>query len=200
MYLRILLASIQDFIGFLKDFISIPSRISGGAPGGAPEHWKILVLTKHCVQRRRQNNPLNKVRKQDVLESERGKRNAIPVLGPPIWDNLDHLELRRCVRRHDGHAVRRVGARQDPRRCGAFPDKLVRSCRRLLGVLHRRSLDNKIEHCWDLKLNSLLVHSTVPGTQYTHRSRWSYPNFGWHWCRLLSYENINFTIAIRIKK
>merc|ERR1712226_507550 len=33
----------------------------------------ILVLTRHCVRRRRQNDALNKVHKQDVLESERGK-------------------------------------------------------------------------------------------------------------------------------
>jgi len=33
----------------------------------------ILILTKHCVRRRRQNGTLNKVHKQDVLESERGK-------------------------------------------------------------------------------------------------------------------------------
>lgn len=33
----------------------------------------ILILTKHCVRRRREHAALNKVHKQDVLESERGK-------------------------------------------------------------------------------------------------------------------------------
>merc|ERR1719412_627212 len=33
----------------------------------------ILVLTKHCVRRRREHAALNKLHKQDVLESERGK-------------------------------------------------------------------------------------------------------------------------------
>merc|ERR1711974_60831 len=33
----------------------------------------VLVLTKHCVRRRREHAALNKLQKQDVLESERGK-------------------------------------------------------------------------------------------------------------------------------
>jgi receptor-type tyrosine-protein phosphatase N len=33
----------------------------------------VLVLTKHCVRRRREHAALNKLHKQDVLESERGK-------------------------------------------------------------------------------------------------------------------------------
>ena len=33
----------------------------------------ILVLTKHCVRRRREHAALNKLHKPDALESERGK-------------------------------------------------------------------------------------------------------------------------------
>ena len=33
----------------------------------------IIILTKHCVRRRRETKAMNKLQNQDVLETERGK-------------------------------------------------------------------------------------------------------------------------------